>query len=151
MGSVFLFCLEEAVQAAAAGQTGEQSSHETTSGTTTSPIVFGIVALRRRTAGLAIRTWLRGIGALSSWEGTLLLVVVSHLRTLLIVGLLLTRRRALLVWILLIATVGRLGGTWGRTVGGWFVLLVGHDEAVMRCATLKRRGSGGLRIGSAQE
>jgi hypothetical protein len=118
--------LEEAVQTAAARQTSEKTSHDTATSTTASSlIILRIVALRRR---LSVWALLRRIGTLAGGKGTLLLVVVAHLRrTLLIVALLLA---ALLVWILLVAAVCRLRGTWGRAVGGRFLLLESHGVMV---------------------
>ena len=85
-------------------------------------VIVGVIALRR---GLAVGTLLGRIRALAGGKGSLLLlVVVAHLRRLLVVALLLAT--LLLVWILLVAAVGRLGGTWGRTVSRRFVLLEGH-------------------------
>jgi hypothetical protein len=125
--------LEEAVQTAAARQTSEKTSHDTATSTTASSlIILGIVALRGR---LSVGALLRRIGTLTSGKGTLLLVVVAHLRrTLLIVALLLAAllelTLLLAVWVLLVAAVCRLRGTWGRAVGGRFFLLKSHGVIV---------------------
>ena len=124
--------LEEAVQTAAARQTSEKTSHDTATSTTASSlIILGIVALRGR---LSVGALLRRIGTLAGGKGTLLLVVVAHLRALLVVALLLAAlwELALLlaIWVLLVAPVCRLRGTWGRAVGGRFVLLESHDVIV---------------------
>jgi hypothetical protein len=115
--------LEETIQTATACQTGHKTSHDTTAGAASASLVIvGVIALRR---GLAVGTLLRRIRALAGGKGSLLLVVVAHLRRrLLVVALLLAA--LLLVWILLVAAVGRLRGTWGRAVSRRFVLLVGH-------------------------
>jgi hypothetical protein len=143
--------LEKAVQTTAACQTSEKTGHETATSTAaavSSLIIVGVVALRRRV--LAVRTLLRRIRALAGGKG---LLRVAHLRrSLLIVTL---RRRtarrgsaALLVWILLVAAVCRLRGTWGRTVGRRFVLLEGHCDSMRQwigggsCSRVKNRLSG---------
>lgn len=116
--------LEETIQTATACQTGHKTSHDTTaSAASASLVIIGVIALRR---GLAVGTLLGRIRALAGGKGSLLLlVVVAHLRRrLLVVALLLAA--LLLVRILLVATVGRLRGTWGRAVSRRFVLLVGH-------------------------
>jgi hypothetical protein len=117
--------LEETIQTATACQTGEKTSHDTTASAaaSTSLITVGIIALRR---WLAVGSLLRRIRALAGGKGSLLLlIVVAHLRrSLLVVALLLAA--LLLIWILLVATVGRLRGAWGRAVSRRFVLLEGH-------------------------
>lgn len=116
--------LEETIQTATACQTGKKTSHDTTaSAASTSLVIVGIIALRR---WLAVGSLLRRIRALAGGKRSLLLlVVVAHLRgSLLVVALLLAA--LLLVWILLVAAVGRLRGTWGRAVSRRFVLLEGH-------------------------
>lgn len=115
--------LEETIQTATACQTGHETSHDTAAAAASASLVIvGVIALRR---GLAVGTLLRRIRALASGKGSLLLVVVAHLRRrLLVVALLLAA--LLLVWILLVAAIGRLRGTWGRAVSRRFVLLVGH-------------------------
>lgn len=100
---------------------------------------MGIVALRGR---LSVGALLRRIWTLAGGKGTLLLVVVAHLRrTLLVVALLLAAlgelTLLLAVWVLLVAAVCRLRGTWGRAVGGRFVLLESHG--VILFATEKGR------------
>lgn len=141
--------LEKAVQTTAACQTSEKTGHETTtSAAVSSLIIVGVVALRRRI--LAVGTLLGRIRALAGGKG---LLRVAHLgRSLLVVTL---RRRtarrgsaALHVWILLVAAVGRLRGTWRRAVGRRFVLLEGHCDSMRQwigggsCSRVKDRSSG---------
>jgi hypothetical protein len=142
--------LEKAVQTTAACQTSEKTGHETAASTAavSSLIIVGIVALRRRV--LAVGTLLRRIRALAGGKG---LLRVAHLRRSLLVVTL--RRRAarrgstaLLVWILLVAAVCRLRGTWRRTVGRRFVLLERHCDSMRQwigggsCSRVKDRSSG---------
>lgn len=129
----FVGRLEEAVQTAAAGETGQQTRHQAAGfrlvllrivalGRTSLRRAVG--AILRRIALLRITTLLR-IATLLGRVAALLLVVAHLGRWLLVVALL--TLLALLVGILVTA-IGSLRGRGRLSIGRRFVLLVGHRD-----------------------
>ena len=121
--------LKEAVETAAARQTGEQPGADTTSGTTAAAAVTAVVRLLVVSLRRTIRARLGRVRSLATGVGTLLLllVVVAHRRT----GLVVTGSLTALLLLVRIgravtvrsAAVGRLGRSRVATVGGRVIVL----------------------------